>query len=99
MKCSDVSARTNSSSSCEVAQLKLKWNKVEFDLTINPQEEQVASLKNKIKDITGVPNDRQKLLAKGLWPGVLKDNADLSNMPFTSDQVWPLTMMGSADVL
>ena len=79
--------------------MKLKWNKAEFDLTVNPLQEQVGTLKNKIKELTGVPNHRQKILAKGLWSGVLKDDADFSAMPFTSDHTWPLTMMGTADVL
>ena len=97
MKKDDVSVRKDNG--CEVIHLKLKWNKSEFDLTINPQQDQVVSLKNKIKDLTGVPIHRQKLLAKGLWSGVLKEDANFQTMPFTSDHVWPLTMMGSADVL
>ena len=40
--------------------------------------------------------DRQKLMAKGAWKGMLKDDADFSTMTFKPNQ--QLMLMGAADV-
>jgi hypothetical protein len=42
----------------------------------------------------GVPVDRQKLMAKGAWKGVLKDDEDLSVVP-EGQQVTCLTLIRS----
>ena len=34
----------------------------------------------------GVPVERQKVMAKGVWKGTLKDDADLSSMSFKAGQ-------------
>jgi hypothetical protein len=45
----------------------------------------------------GVPVDRQKLMAKGAWIGVLKDDADLGALPIKPGLA--IMLMGSADVV
>ena len=51
--------------------IKLKWNKLTYDIEA-PSDVQVVDLKRKISELTGVPVDRQKLMAKGAWTGTLK---------------------------
>lgn len=55
--------------------LKIKWNKQSYDDFVIEPQEGVAHLKQKIYELTGVPADRQKLMAKGAWIGTLKDDA------------------------
>lgn len=55
--------------------IKLKWNKISFDNVTIELDKGVAALKNKVHELTGVPPDRQKLMAKGAWIGTLKDDA------------------------
>ena len=40
--------------------------------------------------------DRQKLMAKGAWKGMLKDDADFSTMTFKAKTT--VMLMGAADV-
>lgn len=77
--------------------VKLKWNKLLFDdLEVNV-DEGVPGLKRKIYSLTGVPADRQKLMAKGAWLGTLKDDADLSKSKITPNL--QIMLMGSAEVM
>ena len=76
--------------------VKIKWNKSEYSVDINPSVG-VPQLKSQINDLTGVPPDRQKLMGKGLWLGILKDDADISAMTFGPAQV--ITLMGTAEVV
>ena len=55
--------------------IKIKWNKISYDDVIIDLDKGVAALKNKVYELTGVPSDRQKLMAKGAWLGTLKDDA------------------------
>lgn len=55
--------------------IKIKWNKISYDNVVIDLEKGVAALKNKVYELTGVPSDRQKLMAKGAWLGTLKDDA------------------------
>ena len=55
--------------------LKIKWNKLSYDDFVIEPQKGVAHLKQKIYELTGVPADRQKLMAKGAWVGTLKDDA------------------------
>jgi ubiquitin carboxyl-terminal hydrolase 14 len=75
--------------------IKLKWaknvyEKVEFD-----QAAGTAAFKAKIFELTNVPVERQKLMAKGAWAGVLKDDMDLATCTFKEGQ--PVMLIGTAD--
>lgn len=61
--------------------VKVKWNKESYDSVIVEAEKGVAHLKQTIYELTGVPADRQKLMAKGAWIGTLKDDAGDSCAP------------------
>jgi ubiquitin carboxyl-terminal hydrolase 14 len=75
--------------------VNIKWNKqvfenVEFDINSN-----VLTFKTKVQLLTGVPTGRQKLMAKGGWVGILKDdNSDLSKVK--EGQL--ISLIGTADV-
>ena len=47
--------------------IKLKWNKLTFDCNVG---ESTEAFKSNIFQLTGVPVDRQKLMAKGAWIGI-----------------------------
>jgi hypothetical protein len=47
--------------------IKLKWNKLTLDCNVGQSTE---TFKSNIFQLTGVPVDRQKLMAKGAWIGV-----------------------------
>jgi ubiquitin carboxyl-terminal hydrolase 14 len=80
-----------------VVNIKIKWNKQTFDQVVIDPSQGVAVLKKQIWDLTGVPTDRQKLMAKGAWIGVLKDEADLSTCKI--QEGLQVMLMGTADVL
>ncbi len=83
--------------------LSVKWGKkvLEFPFCV---ETGPKGLKRELEERTGVPAERQKVMAKtkGLWKGVLKDDVDLSTFTTTSTtssssaSVWQLLLMGSA---
>jgi len=58
----------------DMAQIKLKWNKEEFDITIE-EGSTVEVFKTQVWTLTQVPMDRQKFL--GFPGGMLKDTDDL----------------------
>lgn len=73
-------------------QVKIKWNKLNYDLEVDPSSG-VLAFKRIIQEATGVPPDRQKLMGgKGLWSGILKDDADLTTVSFAPGSV--VTLMG-----
>jgi ubiquitin carboxyl-terminal hydrolase 14 len=75
--------------------INLKWNKQTFeDVKFDPALG-VANLKNVIFGLTNVPPERQKMMAKGAWPGTLKDDADLTMLPIKTGQ--QVMLMGTAD--
>jgi ubiquitin carboxyl-terminal hydrolase 14 len=76
--------------------IKLKWNKLSYDINVDSLHN-AALLKEAIYNLTGVPKDRQKLMAKGAWVGTLKDDADLTGVKFTEGQ--QVMLMGTADVV
>lgn len=58
----------------------------------------VQAFKKTVYDLTRVPPDRQKLMAKGAWVGMLKDEADFTMMPLkSSGQI--VMLMGTAEVV
>jgi len=55
-------------------------------------------LKTIIYDLTHVPKDRQKLMAKGVWTGTLKDDFDFTTCAGLKDGIIVL-VMGTAEVI
>ncbi len=49
----------------------VKWNKQQFDVELDLAGG-VLQFKTQLFSLTGVPVDRQKLMAKGAWVGTLK---------------------------
>lgn len=74
----------------------VKWNKTTYDVDLDPSLG-VASFKAKIKELTAVPEDRQKLMAKGCWPGTLKDDCNLTTCIIGDGAL--IMLMGTADVV
>lgn len=80
-----------------MVKVTLKWNKSTYEnVEVNPSEG-VASFKAVVSGLTAVPPNRQKLMAKGCWPGTLKDDADLSSCPISDGAV--VMLMGTADTV
>ena len=75
--------------------VKLKWNKLSYDIEVDTKAG-VAVFKSNIQNLTGVPIDRQKLMGKGLWAGILKDEADLSTFNFSPGHI--ITLMGISTI-
>lgn len=55
--------------------IKIKWNKTSYDNVVIDVNKGVSDFKSVVHGLTGVPPDRQKLMAKGAWIGTLKDDA------------------------
>lgn len=72
----------------------LKWDKNTYNIVVDTTKT-VSDLKLAIAELTGVPIDRQKLMAKGAWIGVLKDTVDMSKVKLNGGQ--SITLMGTAD--
>jgi ubiquitin-like domain-containing CTD phosphatase 1 len=78
--------------------VKLKWGKQAWkDFIIEPSKG-VAGLKGRIFSVTNVLPERQKIMCKGAWKGVLSDTADLSRVKFKPRKS-QLVMMGSAETV
>lgn len=71
----------------------VKWSKEVLEVELI--EDGPLGLKKAVESATGVPVQRQKLLAKGAWVGVLKDDMSLAKLK-PSQQV---TLIGSAEVV
>ena len=76
--------------------LKLSWGKLRFDVPVDTSAKSAMTLKNDILALTGVPIERQKLMAKGAWVATLKDDADLSSLSIKDGQA--VMLMGTAEV-
>lgn len=87
----------HNSNFAKMVQVKIKWNKSTFDDVEISERDGVLAFKRKIADLTGVPIERQKLMAKGVWPGTLKDDADMTTFKIPKNQ--QIMLMGSADVV
>ncbi|CAM9153944.1 unnamed protein product [Chrysoparadoxa australica] len=75
----------------------IKWNKQQFkDIELDTAAP-VSAFKKKLQELTGVPVERQKLMAKGAWKGILGDNMDLSTCTIKPNQA--IMLMGSAEVV
>jgi WD40 repeat protein len=96
---------TSSSSSTSMA-ISLKWNKRVYEFNI-PCQSTGRTIKEKVYELTQVPIERQKIMGKEYWKGMLKDDADFSSIsldhrqPNSDSNVvgLKLTMIGSAEVL
>lgn len=77
--------------------VNIKWNKQTFEnIDLDPSAGAVG-FKSLVARLTGVPNDRQKLMAKGCWSGTLKDDVDFGAISFKPGQ--QIVLMGTADVV
>jgi WD40 repeat protein len=90
-------------SSSSTLSISLKWNKHLYEFEIPPQSTG-RTLKERVCELTQVPIDRQKIMGKGYWKGMLKDDTDFCfpcrfRQPNADVVVLKLTMMGSAEVL
>jgi ubiquitin carboxyl-terminal hydrolase 14 len=85
--------------------LIVKWNKETITLSSFDPVIGVKGLKQELEEKTGVPSDRMKIMAKskGLWKGVLKDDADFAAIDWANacdkDKTVQLLLMGSATKL
>ena len=77
--------------------IKIKWNKQTFEKVAIDPSQGVIAFKKQVCDLTGVPSERQKLMAKGAWPGILKDEVDLNAC--TIKDGLQVMLMGTADVM
>jgi hypothetical protein len=94
---------SSSSSSWAALVVSLKWNKNVYEFEI-PTQSTGRTLKEKVNEVTQVPIERQKIMGKGYWKGILKDDFICSclhhhHKPNSDIVVLKLTMMGSAEVL
>lgn len=71
----------------------VKWSKTVYEVRV--EDDGALELKQALEKATGVPVSRQKLLARGAWAGVLRDDMSLSQLK-PSQQV---TLIGSAEVV
>jgi len=53
------------------------------------------TFKQRLEELTGVPVARQKLMCRGGWKGILKDDTSLENLPNGAD----IRLMGTAEVV
>jgi WD40 repeat protein len=86
---------SSSSSSSVILFASLKWNKNVYDFEF-PKNSAGRFLKEKVYQLTQVPIERQKIMGKGAWKGMLKDDFDFATL---QTDVLKLTLMGSAEVL
>ena len=79
--------------------MTLKWNKQVYQVPIIISETSVA-FKHRVEALTGVPIDRQKLLAKkGGWKGPLKDDTILDASTIKETKSLAVTLIGSSETL
>ncbi|GAX15667.1 ubiquitin carboxyl-terminal hydrolase 14 [Fistulifera solaris] len=84
--------------SADSVTLEIKWGKETLEYSGAPAAG-VKHWKQEIQDLTGVPAERVKLMAKtkGLWKGVLKDDFDLGSVDWKSlKPPIQVLLMGSA---
>lgn len=77
--------------------IKLKWNKEVYESVSIDEEQGVQGFKEVVYQLTLVPKDRQKLMAKGGWAGILKDDVDLRALALKDGQ--QVMLMGTAEVV
>lgn len=77
--------------------IKLKWNKSVFEKVPLDPDQPVTVFKDCVYELTKVPQVRQKLMAKGAWTGILKDEEDLCRLTIKEGQ--QVLLMGTAEVV
>ena len=77
--------------------ITLKYNKTLFSEVVLDPSQSLSSFKNEIFSLTKVPPDRQKLMCKGVWIGILKDTIDLKTLNLR-DGI-QITLIGAADTV
>lgn len=78
-----------------MVKVNIKWNKVTLDnVELNPAEG-VIGFKTTIRELTNVPEERQKLMGKGLWTGTLKDDFDFTSCNINEGA--QIMLIGTAD--
>lgn len=80
-----------------MVRVTVKWNKSVFDSLDLDTTQSVAVFKAKLRELTNVPESRQKLMAKGCWAGTLKDDQDLSQCKISEGA--QILLMGTAEVV
>ncbi len=71
-----------------MVKVTIKWNKQTYnDVELDPSQPP-AAFKQRVCELTGVPVERQKLMGKGLWKLMLKDDEDLSKLPIKVGVAW-----------
>ena len=76
----------------------IKHGKDLYENILLNTSESVFVFKSQLYELTKVPTERQKLMAKGLWKGMLKEDMQFTDMDFTKTTSSPLIMlMGSAE--
>lgn len=80
-----------------MVKVTVKWNKSVFESVELKPDEGVAGFKETVFRLTNVPIERQKLMAKAAWSGILKDGHDFAATNFQDGL--QVTLMGTADVL
>ena len=93
-----------SSDNSSVIPLTVKWGKETIELKMPASDLTYKSLTTELEERTGVPLDRQKLMAKskGLWKGVLKESTSVDwskAASSTNGKGLNLLLMGSATKL
>lgn len=76
-----------------MVKVTVKWGKESYDVDLDAGGS-VADFRLQLYSLTGVPNDRQKLMCKA-WKGVLKDDAAFSGMGLVDGTI--ITLMGSSE--
>jgi len=79
----------------DMVKVTIKWSNKKFDDVDVDTAESAVTFKTQLWTLTGVPVDRQKLMAKGAWKGVLKDEMGLGELK--DGQI--IMLMGSAEAL
>jgi len=74
--------------------INIKWGKEQIPASVAPTDTP-AKLFEQLEQKTGVPVARQKLMAKGAWRGVLKENMSLADLKPNQN----VTLMGTAERL
>jgi len=80
-----------------MVKIVLKWNREKFEDVELDTTGSVEDFKATCMSLTGVPIEKQKLMAKGVWKLTLKDTDDFSAMKIKEKQL--ITLVGTAEVL
>ena len=80
-----------------MVKVTIKWNKNVYNDVELDTSAPVSAFRQTLQTLTSVPVERQKLMAKGAWKGMLKDTEDLSACKLKEGHT--VMLMGTAEVL